>query len=142
MPGGLHVIAIQKGIQLSYTPPPDDVINIDDGYMARVVDNLVSNAIKYTSAGGQVGVRVVPDATHVTVEVRDTGLGIPQEDLPRIFEAFYRVRSSEHERAEGSGLGLSIVKTIVEQHGGRVLVKSEPGKGSTFEVILPRAQAG
>lgn len=141
--GGLHVIAIQKGIQLSYTPPPADVaVNIDEAYMARVIDNLVSNAIKYTPAGGRVGVKVVADAAHVTVEVSDTGLGIPEEDLPRIFEAFYRVRSSEHELAEGSGLGLSIVKTIVEQHGGWVQVKSEPGKGSTFQVVLPRAQAG
>jgi two-component system phosphate regulon sensor histidine kinase PhoR len=139
--GGLHVIAIQKKTELVYTPPPDDaIVRIDASYMARVIDNLVSNAIKYTPDGGRVKVTGLCTAESVTVEVTDTGLGIPEEDLPHIFNAFYRVRHSEQEDVEGSGLGLSIVKTIVEQHDGRVDVKSEPGKGSTFRVILPRFQ--
>jgi two-component system sensor histidine kinase/response regulator len=136
---GLRVIAIQKNTELVYTPPPDDVaVRIDENYMARVIDNLVSNAIKYTPDGGRVKVTGRGDAESVTIEVTDTGLGIPDEDLPHIFDAFYRVRHGKQEEVEGSGLGLSIVKTIVEQHGGRVEVHSEPGHGSTFRVILPR----
>jgi two-component system sensor histidine kinase/response regulator len=141
--GELHVIVIQKNIELVYTPPPEDVtVRIDESYMARVIDNLVSNAIKYTAAGGRVKVGVVCGTEHVTIEVADTGLGIPKEDLPHIFDAFYRVRHGDQEDVEGSGLGLSIVKTIVEQHGGTVKVKSEPGQGSTFRVILPRQRSG
>jgi two-component system sensor histidine kinase/response regulator len=137
--GGLHVIAIQKNTELVYTPPPDEVIvRIDESYMARVIDNLVLNAIKYTPGGGRVKVTGLCDAETVTIEVTDTGLGIPEEDLPHIFDAFYRVRHSEQENVEGSGLGLSIVKTIVEQHGGKVDVQSDPGHGSTFRVVLPR----
>jgi signal transduction histidine kinase len=137
--GGLNVIATQKNIQLDFVPPPDNVIvHIDENYMARVIDNLVSNALKYTPSGGRVKVRATSDDNNATIEVSDTGLGIPEQDLPHIFDAFYRVRQGEYESIEGSGLGLSIVKTIVEQHGGKVKVESKPGQGSTFWVILPR----
>jgi two-component system sensor histidine kinase/response regulator len=137
--GGLQVIATQKNIELSFTPSPNYVIvHIDESYMARVIDNLVSNAIKYTPNGGRVTVRATWDENDATIEVSDTGLGIPEQDLPHIFDAFYRVRQGEYENIEGSGLGLSIVKTIAEQHGGKVKVESKPGQGSTFWVILPR----
>jgi two-component system sensor histidine kinase/response regulator len=137
--GGLQVIATQKNIELIFTPPPSNVIvHIDESYMARVIDNLVSNAIKYTPSGGRVTVRVTWDENNAIIEVSDTGLGIPEQDLPHIFDAFYRVRQGEYENIEGSGLGLSIVKTIVEQHGGKVKVESQPGQGSTFWAILPR----
>jgi signal transduction histidine kinase len=136
--GSLHVIAIQKEIELIYTPPAaDTLVRMDKNYMARVVDNLVSNAIKYTPVGGRVEVRAWREARHAVIEVIDTGLGIPADDLPHIFDAFYRVRQEQYESVEGSGLGLSIVKTIVEQHGGQVEVESEMGRGSTFRVILP-----
>jgi two-component system sensor histidine kinase/response regulator len=140
--GGQNVIAMQKNIELVSTPPPEYVIvHIDENYMARVIDNLVSNALKYTPSGGQVKVRTTWDETSTTIEVSDTGMGIPEQDLPHIFDAFYRVRQGEHEHIEGSGLGLSIVKTIVEQHGGKVKVESKPGQGSTFWVTLPRFQS-
>ncbi len=136
---GLYVIATQKSIELVFSPPPDYVIvHIDENYMARVIDNLVSNAIKYTPDGGKVTVRAQWDENTAAIEFVDTGLGIPEKDLPHIFDAFYRVRQGEHENIEGSGLGLSIVKTIVEQHGGRVRVESQPGQGSLFRVVLPR----
>jgi two-component system sensor histidine kinase/response regulator len=136
--GGLHVVAIQKNIELTYMPPPQEVtVRIDESYMTRVIDNLVSNAIKYTPAGGHVRVRVLWNSDTAAIEVSDTGWGIPKTDLPHIFDAFYRVRHNELENVEGSGLGLSIVKTIVEQHGGRVEVESQPGQGSTFRVFLP-----
>jgi two-component system sensor histidine kinase/response regulator len=140
--GGLRVIAAQKNIELVFTPPPSHVlVHVDESYMARVIDNLVSNAIKYTPGGGRVTVRATWDENSATIEVSDTGLGIPEKDLPLIFDAFYRVRQGEYENIEGSGLGLSIVKTIVEQHGGKVKVESQPGQGSTFRVILPRFQS-
>lgn len=139
--GGLHVIAIQKTIELAYSPLPGDIIvRIDESYMARVIDNLVLNAIKYTPEGGRVKVTGLLEAETVIIEVADTGLGIPVEDLPHIFDAFYRAHHSEQQHVEGLGLGLSIVKTIVEQHGGKVSVESEPGQGSLFRVFLPRCQ--
>ncbi len=138
----LHVVAIQKNIELVYTAPPEEVmINMDESYMARVIDNLGSNAIKYTPSGGRVEVRIELKDQQAYIQVTDTGLGIPEEDLPHIFDPFYRVRQAGHAQVEGSGLGLSIVKTVVEQHHGQVTVESAPGKGSTFRVTLPVVQS-
>lgn len=131
-------LAQQKDVTLSVTLPPDDVCwYIDPPRMARVVDNLVSNAIKYTPAGGQVEVAVEVAAQHIILHVEDNGLGIPAEDLPRLFDAFFRVYTPTHRDVEGTGLGLSVVKAIVEQHKGEIAVNSELGAGSTFSVVLP-----
>lgn len=108
--------------------------------LRQVVNNLVSNAIKYTPPGGQITVTARADGDFVFLHVRDSGIGIALEDQRHIFEKFYRVRSDATERINGSGLGLSIVKAIVEKHNGRVWVKSEPGQGSTFSVVLPKFQ--
>ncbi len=108
--------------------------------LRQVVNNLVSNAIKYTPPGGQITVTARADGDFVFLHVRDSGIGIALEDQRHIFEKFYRVRSDATERINGSGLGLSIVKAIVEKHHGRVWVKSEPGQGSTFSVVLPKFQ--
>jgi signal transduction histidine kinase len=105
--------------------------------MERVMDNLVSNAIKYTPEGGSVEIIGKVWHTTVVIEVVDTGLGIPAEFLPTIFQPFVRVNHEEHMEQEGTGLGLSIVKTIVEQHEGKVEVESTEGKGSTFRITLP-----
>lgn len=103
----------------------------------QVLVNLVDNAIKYTPEGGQVSVetKVVNDL--VSVDVRDTGIGIMGEDLPRVFERFYRVDKARSRDSGGTGLGLSIVKNIIEAHGGEVRVKSEFNHGSTFTFTLP-----
>jgi signal transduction histidine kinase len=140
---GLHIVATEKHIELAYTAAPQDVtINVDENYMARVIDNLVSNAIKYTPSGGRVEVRAeLSEHQIISIQVTDNGMGIPEEELPFIFDAFYRVRQTGHEQVEGSGLGLSIVKTVVEQHHGQVTVQSTPGMGSTFCVTLPVMQA-
>ena len=87
------------------------------------------------SVQGQVIVQATA-SEHVTIQVRDTGFGIPPEDLPRLFQKFYRINRPEHMQLEGTGLGLSIVKTIVEQHGGTISVDSELGKGSVFTIAL------
>lgn len=106
--------------------------------LRQVVNNLVSNGLKYTPAGGQISVMAREDGDFVFLQVRDTGMGIALEDQRHVFDKFYRVRSDATERINGSGLGLSIVKAIVEKHNGRVWVESEPGKGSTFTVVLPK----
>jgi two-component system phosphate regulon sensor histidine kinase PhoR len=106
--------------------------------LRQVVNNLVGNALKYTPAGGQISVIAREDGEFLFLQVRDTGIGIALDDQRHIFDKFYRVRSDATERINGSGLGLSIVKAIVEKHNGRVWVESEPGAGSTFTVVLPK----
>ena len=103
----------------------------------QVITNLISNAIKYTPDGGWIQVRVRHADDNVVVEVEDNGLGIPKEAQSRLFERFYRVRTKQTEDIEGTGLGLSLVKAIVEQHAGSVEVDSEDGRGSVFRVRLP-----
>jgi Signal transduction histidine kinase len=107
--------------------------------LALLVRNLVDNAVRYTPASGQVEVRVTVQDNVVVVRVSDTGVGIPQRDLPRIFERFYRVDRARSRETGGTGLGLAIVKHIAENHGGEVTVESELARGSTFQVRLPVA---
>jgi signal transduction histidine kinase len=102
-----------------------------------MVGNLIDNAIRYSQPDGSVDVRVRAEPGAVIVEVQDRGVGIPQRDLPRIFERFYRVDQARSRETGGTGLGLSIVKHVCENHGGTVTVRSELGQGSTFEVHLP-----
>ncbi len=107
--------------------------------LALLVRNLVDNAIRYTPGGGRVDVSVTVDGSDVVLLVRDTGIGIPRRDLPRVFERFYRVDRARSRETGGTGLGLAIVKHVAENHGGSVTVESELGRGSTFEVRLPAA---
>lgn len=124
---GLHLTAeIEPGL------PP---IEFDSDRIVQVVTNLISNAIKFTPKGGDIRVCVRRQDTHVLIRVSDTGLGIPREALPKVFERFYRVRRPGKE-IQGTGLGLPIVSRIVTGHGGRIEVESEPNKGTTFTVSL------
>ncbi len=130
--------AKQKEISYTLTPPDHDItLQIDPHRMQQCVCNVISNAIKYTPPQGHVAIRTYADGQHLTIEVEDTGLGIPSEDIPHLFEAFYRVRRKEHMQADGNGLGLSIAFAIAEQHNGYISVESELGKGSTFRITLP-----
>ena len=104
----------------------------------QVLLNLLDNAIKYSDPGSRVYVHVLEDANSVTVRVSDTGAGIPEEDLPNLFDRFYRVNKDRSRATGGSGLGLAISKQIVDLHGGRLSAKSEVGVGSTFDVWLPK----
>jgi two-component system, OmpR family, phosphate regulon sensor histidine kinase PhoR len=104
-----------------------------------VLDNLLSNAIKYTFGGGEVSVRVTSVAGFATVAVSDNGIGISTDDRDHVFEYFFRAPSVRDAPLTGVGLGLSIVKTIVDAHGGTVNVESTPGVGSCFTVVLPQA---
>jgi len=110
----------------------------DADRMRQVLTNLITNAIKYSEAGSSITVRCRERGPqHIAIEVVDHGLGIPEDQIPRLFQKFQRVRSEEHMRIPGTGLGLYICKLIVEGHGGRIWIESEVKKGSTFGVVLP-----
>jgi signal transduction histidine kinase len=113
-------------------------VKADKNRLAQVMANLVSNAIKYTLENGEVNVTVSDSGKHGIITVSDNGIGIPADDLPYIFERFYRVDKSRTRTSGGSGIGLAIVKSIVTAHGGKVSVRSSFGNGSTFIVELPK----
>lgn len=110
-------------------------MNADRNRLRQVAANLLDNAVKYTPRGGRIELFARREGPEAVLVVRDTGAGIPAEDQPRIFDRLYRGDRSRSER--GLGLGLSLVKAIVEAHKGRVTVESTPGQGSTFTVHLP-----
>jgi signal transduction histidine kinase len=105
--------------------------------LAQLLDNLVSNAIKFTPGGGRVSVHLSPRDGLVRFEISDTGIGIPEDERERLFERFFRSQTALERQIQGTGLGLYISKAIVEAHGGRIGVQSEPGEGTTFVVELP-----
>jgi signal transduction histidine kinase len=107
--------------------------------LSLLVRNLLDNAIRYTKPGGSVHVRLSSDGSFVVLVVADTGVGIPSRDVDRIFERFYRVDRARSRETGGTGLGLSIVRHVTENHHGSIDVRSELGRGSTFEVRLPTA---
>jgi two-component system sensor histidine kinase BaeS len=118
------------------------LFHADKDKMSQVVLNLVANAIKFTPEDGSIALtaRQFPDGTHFTVS--DTGAGIPPKDLPHVFERFYRADVSRNRTTGGSGIGLTLVKAIVEAHGGTITVSSEEGKGTTFSLTIPNRKAG
>ncbi|NJM73231.1 MAG: two-component sensor histidine kinase [Scytonema sp. RU_4_4] len=127
-----------KHLNLTYTLPAASVIVLADTNLLRqAVDNLLGNACKYTSAGGQVQLRLFTQSNWAVIEVIDNGIGIPEADLPHIFERFYRVDKKRTRKTGGYGLGLSIIEQIVSAHGGHISVKSVVEKGSTFQIVLP-----
>ena len=128
-------VADAKGVTLTADAPADIVVTADRTRLEQVAANLIDNAVKYTPPGGRVDVEVRREADAAILRVRDTGPGIPADELPRIFDRLFRGDTSRAER--GLGLGLSLVKAIVEAHGGMVQVRSELGRGSTFSVTLP-----
>jgi len=134
-----QIPAEERRVTLSATLTPEIIVAADHTQMERMISNLLSNAIKYTPAGGAVKVRVgLADAIGwVQLVVEDTGMGIPAENLPHIFDRFYRVRNANTSAVQGLGLGLSFVAWIVEAHGGRIEVASTVGEGTRFTVVLP-----
>lgn len=114
----------------------------DVTHLSRVFDNLLGNAFKFTPAGGTVTVHVWPEGKNVGIEVTDTGIGIPEDELDYIFERFYQVKPTSRPRQPGTGLGLALVKEIVEAHKGQVTVHSQEGKGTTFRITLPGYEVG
>ncbi len=125
------------GVLLRRSLPSGLVAQVDSVRIRQLVDNLVSNAIKYTPSGGEVTVRLEPDGSDVLLEVTDTGIGISPADQSRLFSRFFRTRDAETLAIQGIGLGLAITKSIAEAHGGTIQVKSQVGAGTTFLVRLP-----
>jgi len=130
--------AEEKGLKLKVEviDEPLILVGVEDG-LERVFMNLVSNAVKYTPSGGSVAVRAWTEDDQIKAEVADTGIGIPEEALPRVFDEFYRAKNAKAVEMEGTGLGLAIAQDVVRRHGGQISVESVVGEGSTFYVTLP-----
>jgi two-component system sensor histidine kinase BaeS len=114
-----------------------ETVNVDPDRMEQALQNLAANALRYTAAGGKVELHASRESDQLVLRVRDTGRGIPAEHVPMIFDRFYKVDASRSGQDSSSGLGLSIVKAIVERHGGTIGVASRPGVETTFEIALP-----
>ena len=127
------------GIRIYFDDAGEHRCVCDVQKLYQVFLNLLDNAIKYSDPGARVDIEIEEDATSLAVRIKDTGLGIPEEDLSQLFERFYRVDKDRSRASGGSGLGLAISKQIVEMHGGSISVESEVGTGSVFEVNLPKA---
>lgn len=145
---GLKPKAVEKGLTFIYKPAPDGQLNertvapvyyahVDNDHLREVISNLVENAVKYTPKGDVV-IDVGGDETHVRISVQDSGIGIPTEDIPHLFQKFYRVDNSDTREIGGTGLGLYLCRRLAELMGGQIKVESEYKKGSTFTLELPR----
>ncbi|WP_438856480.1 sensor histidine kinase [Agromyces sp. M3QZ16-3] len=135
-----RVVAAAKGVDVAVRAKSRAEVYGDEALLVVALHNLISNAIAYSSEGGRVGVGVIVDDDAVEISIADQGIGIAPEDLDRVFERFYRVDQARSRNTGGSGLGLSIVKHTVQNHGGDVRVWSRPGRGSTFTIRLPLAE--
>ncbi|MBA7578790.1 Non-motile and phage-resistance protein [subsurface metagenome] len=129
--------ALNHGIELSLKLE-DEIPHIyaDERKLKQIVFNLLSNAVKFTPDGGKVGIEAVEENEHIRVTVWDTGIGIKEEDKVKLFKEFQQLDSGRDKRYQGTGLGLALSKRLVEMHGGRIWVESEPGKGSRFSFTL------
>ncbi len=140
----LSMAAEEEGISLSVQLPPDlPSVQADPDRLAQVLRNLLVNALRHTPSGGSVVVRAAPVAGAVEIAVADTGEGIPPQDLPRIFDRFWRgdrARARDNRWPGSTGLGLSVARSLVEAQGGRIWAESTVGQGSTFHFTLPRAE--
>lgn len=143
---GLQQKANDKGLRLTYVPVPGDGgkriapvynVNLDNDHIREIVNNLVENAIKYTPKG-EVIVDVTGDDAHVVISIKDSGIGIPAEDMPHLFQKFYRVDNKDTREIGGTGLGLYLCRRLAETLGGRIWAESVYTQGSTFFVELPR----
>ncbi|GAB3063007.1 sensor histidine kinase [Virgibacillus ainsalahensis] len=128
----------EKEVAIEMNVSPTKIVG-DPKLLQQVWMNLVENAIRYTNPGGTITIMAFRDKTETQVIVEDTGIGIEKEDLPQLFDRFYKVDKARTRTKSSTGLGLSIVKKIIELHHGTIMVDSEPGKGSTFTVSLPKA---
>jgi heavy metal sensor kinase len=135
----MSLLAEEKQIELTCIRHSPAEVKGDRSRLKQVIVNLLDNAIKYTPEGGKIGIEIRADKRHAYLEVIDTGLGIQEDDLPRIFDRFYRAESVRSVAIEGAGLGLSIVWSICYAHGGSVSANNTPGGGSRFTVRLPLA---
>jgi PAS domain S-box-containing protein len=137
-----RAVADTRGLELVSEASAAPVVLADPSRLSQVVDNLLSNALKFTPAGGTVRVGVAEQASHAVLTVSDTGIGVAKDEQARLFERFFRASAAGEHAFQGTGLGLWITKTIVEAHEGTIAVASDAGAGTTFVVELPLEQAG
>ena len=135
-----QVSRIEKTVTVELTAVDQATVLGDEDRLKQLILNLVDNGIKYTRSGGTVNLSLAKDNSWAHLEVSDTGIGIPPEDLPHIFDRFYRVDKARGRAQGGSGLGLAIVKWIIQVHGGTIKVESTVGEGTTFRITLPLRQ--
>jgi signal transduction histidine kinase len=134
----MRAAAERKAVGIALDAPQDvPALEGDPTRLTQLLDNLISNAVKFTPEGGTVTVAVSADPDAVSVAVHDTGVGIPADELQRIFERFFRASTAASSGVSGTGIGLAIVQSIAEAHGGSVAAESEVGAGTTFTVTLP-----
>ncbi len=132
----LQAFAASKGIRMSLPSTGPVIVSGDPAHLKRLLANLLENAVKYTPASGRVDLGLARSGRTVTIDIKDTGIGIAEEDLPHIFDRFYRSRQ-RRVQDDGFGLGLSIARSIVDLHEGRIEARSSPGEGAHFHVELP-----
>ena len=134
----LHPLVADRRMDTTFEVPPDAVVVTGDAaHLERVLFNLLSNALKFTEDGGSVGLTLRSEEQEAVLEVSDTGIGIPADEQAQLFTRFFRSRAAQERAVQGSGMGLAIVSTIVQRHGGEVRVASEEHVGTTVSVHLP-----
>jgi len=132
-------LAAERGLELSTATADDVAVRGDREQLQQVILILLDNAVRYTAEGGRVHVQARRDGSNAIVTVHDTGIGIGEEELERVFERFYRADEARNRQSGGAGLGLAIARELVMRHGGRISVESTEGAGSTFTIQLPAA---
>ena len=132
----VKILADEKNINIDTAFPTEGEtdVNADKVMIERVLTNLLDNAIKFTDAGGKISIRLLSNEMDFLFEIKDTGVNIPKDQIPHLFEPFYRGAREQ----KGSGLGLAISKTIIEAHGGKIWVESSAVKGNTFSFLIPK----
>ena len=130
-----------KGIAIALQMDPGiDLIYGAQIYIEETIANLLANAVKYTSENGKIKIDIKDRLETLLIQISDTGMGIPRDEIPKLFNEFYRATNAKKTEREGTGLGLAIAKQVVERHNGKIWVESEEGKGSTFSIILPKSR--
>ncbi|HLA81612.1 MAG TPA: ATP-binding protein, partial [Thermoleophilia bacterium] len=136
----LRPLFLQAGLPLDVDPPdPQLGVWADPDKLTQILGNLLANSLRYTPQGGEVRVAAKARESLVVFRVEDNGIGIPSEDLPHVFERFYRVEKSRSQAGGGSGIGLAVVKALVRQMGGSIKAESTPGSLTRFTFTLPRS---
>ncbi len=136
-----ELMAIQKNIKINTDFPEEAILEADHSEIEIVFNNLISNAIKYNVEDGKVNVFIKDDSQNITIVVEDTGIGMNQEDIEKLFNEFVRIKNEKTKNITGSGLGLSITKKIVHLYGGEIKTESKEGKGTKFTITLPKQSA-
>jgi two-component system, sensor histidine kinase and response regulator len=133
----INPYAIQKDVQISLHNNQDVEINIDPGDLEIIFNNLISNAVKYNKESGKVDVLIEKDGNILIIKIKDTGIGLSEDEINKLFDEFFRVKNEQTKHITGSGLGLPIVRKVLDLYHGDIHVESELGKGSTFTVVIP-----